>query len=129
MNQKLENYLSVGFFAFFGGVLRCLLTNLWSQTGTFVANVVGCFLLAALTYFFLQYREGRDWLATGLSTGFVGAFTTFSSFHLDTLKQLQEPNYQPALIYFFSSIIFGLLFAALGMYVGSELGKRLVGRA
>ncbi len=129
MNQKLENYLSVGFFAFFGGVLRYLLTNLWSQTGTFVANVVGCFLLAALTYFFLQYREGRDWLATGLSTGFVGAFTTFSSFHLDTLKQLQEPNYQTALIYFFSSIIFGLLFAALGMYVGSELGKRLVGRA
>ena len=129
MNQKLENYLSVGFFAFFGGVLRYLLTNLWSQTGTFVANVVGCFLLAALTYFFLQYREGRDWLATGLSTGFVGSFTTFSSFHLDTLKKLQEPNYQPALIYFFSSIIFGLLFAALGMYVGSELGKRLVGRA
>ena len=129
MNQKLENYLSVGFFAFFGGALRYLLTNLWSQTGTFVANIVGCFLLAALTYFFLQYREGRDWLATGLSTGFVGAFTTFSSFHLDTLKQLQEPNYQTALIYFFSSIIFGLLFAALGMYVGSELGKRLVGRA
>ena len=77
----------------------------------------------------MEFIDFSQWLTVGIGTGFVGAFTTFSSFHLDTLKQLQEPNYQPALIYFFSSIIFGLLFAALGMYVGSELGKRLVGRA
>ncbi|WP_127345814.1 fluoride efflux transporter FluC [Lactobacillus amylolyticus] len=129
MNSKLANYFSVGFFAFFGGALRCFLTNIWSQTGTFVANVSGCFLLAFLTYFFLQFREGRDWLATGLSTGFVGAFTTFSSFNLDTLKQLQSANSMPVMIYFFSSIIFGLIFAALGMYGGTKLGKRLAGEA
>lgn len=129
MNTKLINYLSVGFFAFFGGALRCMLTNLWSQTGTFIANVSGCFLLAFLTCFFLQFREGHDWLATGLSTGFVGAFTTFSSFHLDTLKQLQQAQSLPALTYFVSSIVLGLIFAWLGMYVGNELGKRLAGRA
>lgn len=129
MNKKVENYISVGVFAFFGGALRCYLTNLWAQSGTFIANVVGCLLLAFLTYFFLEYREGRDWLATGLSTGFVGAFTTFSSFHLDTLKQLQQSNSWPALTYFLGSIVFGLAFAALGMYVGSKLGKELAGRA
>lgn len=129
MNRKIINYISVGFFAFFGGALRCFLTNIWSQAGTFVANVLGCFLLAFITYFFLQFREGHDWLAIGLSTGFVGAFTTFSSFHLDTLKQLQSANSMLAMIYFFSSIILGLLFASLGMYFGDKLGKRLAGEA
>ncbi|RVU71521.1 MULTISPECIES: CrcB family protein [Lactobacillus] len=123
MSDKVKNYLSVGFFAFFGGALRCYLNNIWAQSGTFFANVTGCFLLAFLTYFFLEYREGRDWLATGLSTGFVGAYTTLSSFKLDTLKQLLEASYLPAVTYFLSSIVFGLLFAALGMLVGKKVGQ------
>lgn len=85
--------------------------------------------MAALTYFFIEYREGKDWLATGLSTGFVGAFTTFSSFHLDTLKQLQENNSTQAMIYFLGSIILGFFFAYLGMVVGKKIGKRLAGEA
>lgn len=129
MSNKLKNYISVGVFAFFGGALRCYLNLIWSTTGTLVVNVLGCFLLAALTYFFIEFREGKDWLATGLSTGFVGAFTTFSSFHLDTLKQLQENSSSQAMIYFFASIMLGFLFAYLGMVVGKKLGKRLAGEA
>lgn len=121
--DKLKNYLSVGFFAFFGGALRCWLNNEWAQSGTFIANVSGCFLLAFLTYFFLEFREGHDWLATGLSTGFVGAYTTFSSFKLDTLKQLLEASYTPALVYFLASIVFGLLFACIGMLAGKRVGR------
>ena len=107
MNKKLKNYISVGLFAFCGGALRAYLNVIWSQAGTFVANIIGCFLLAFLTYFFIEFREGRDWLVTGLSTGFVGAFTTFSSFHLDTFKQLESGMNNQALIYFFSSIFIG----------------------
>lgn len=129
MSNKLKSYISVGVFAFFGGALRCYLNLIWSTTGTLVVNVLGCFLLAALTYFFIEYREGRDWLATGLSTGFVGAFTTFSSFHLDTLKQLQENSSTQAMIYFFGSIILGFFFAYLGMVVGKKIGRRLAGEA
>lgn len=129
MSDKLKNYISVGFFAFFGGGLRCYLNLIWSTSGTLVANILGCFLLAGLTYFFIEFREGKDWLATGLSTGFVGAFTTFSSFHLDTLKQLQGNDSMQALIYFFASIMLGFLFAYLGMVVGKKLGKRLAGAA
>ncbi|MBD5430400.1 CrcB family protein [Lactobacillus sp.] len=124
---KLKNYISVGIFAFFGGALRCYLNLIWSTTGTLVANVLGCFLLAVLTYFFIEYKKVKEWLATGLSTGFVGAFTTFSSFHLDTLKQLQENSSTQAMIYFFSSIMLGFLFAYIGMVVGKKMGKRLVG--
>lgn len=123
MLDKLKNYVSVGIFAFFGGALRCYLNLIWSTTGTLVVNVLGCFLLAVLTYFFIEFREVKDWLAVGLSTGFVGAFTTFSSFHLDTLKQLQENSSTQAMVYFFASIILGFLFAYLGMIVGKKWGK------
>lgn len=129
MNNKLQNYLSIAFFAFFGGALRCWLNNEWAQSGTLIANVSGCFLLAFLTYFFLEFREGRDWLATGLSTGFVGAYTTFSSFKLDTLKQLLAGQSQAALLYFFSSIVLGLLFASLGMLAGKKIGQIFERRA
>lgn len=129
MNKKLKNYISVGLFAFFGGALRAYLNVIWSQAGTFVANIIGCFLLAFLTYFFIEFREGRDWLVTGLSTGFVGTFTTFSSFHLDTFKQLENGMNNQALIYFFSSIFIGFLFAYLGMITGKILGRKLAIRA
>ncbi|KOH02621.1 chromosome condensation protein CrcB [Lactobacillus johnsonii 16] len=129
MNKRLKNYLSVGIFAFFGGALRAYLNLIWSQAGTFTANIIGCFLLAFFTYFFVEYREGRDWLVTGLSTGFVGSFTTFSSFHLDTLKQLESGMNSQATIYFFSSIFIGFLFAYLGMLVGKRTGRKLAEKA
>lgn len=129
MNKKWKNYLSVGIFAFFGGVFRAYLNIIWSQSGTFVANIIGCFLLAFFTYFFVEYREGRDWLVTGLGTGFVGSFTTFSSFQLDTLKQLKNGMNSQAIIYFFSSIFIGFLFAYLGMIVGKSVGRKLAIKA
>lgn len=129
MDKRVKNYLSVGVFAFFGGAVRAYLNLIWSQSGAFTANIIGCFLLAFFTYFFVEYREGRDWLVTGLSTGFVGAFTTFSSFHLDTLKQLENGMNSQATIYFFSSIFIGFLFAYLGMLVGKITGRKLAEKA
>lgn len=129
MNRRLKNYLSVGIFAFFGGALRAYLNLIWSQAGTLTANIIGSFLLAFFTYFFIEYREGRDWLVTGLSTGFVGSFTTFSSFNLDTLKQLESGMNSQATIYFFSSIFIGFLFAYLGMLVGKRAGRKLAEKA
>ena len=129
MNKKWKNYLSVGVFAFLGGTLRAYLNLIWSQAGTITANVLGCFLLAFFTYFFVEYREGRDWLVTGLSTGFVGSFTTFSSFNLDTLKQLDNGMSSQAAIYFFCSIFIGFLFAHLGMVIGKRTGRKLTVKA
>lgn len=81
--------------------------------------------MAFLTYFFIEFREGHDWLVTGLSTGFVGSFTTFSSFHLDTFKQLENGMNSQAIVYFVSSIFIGFLCAYLGMIVGKKVGRKL----
>ncbi|MCH3904401.1 MAG: CrcB family protein [Lactobacillus sp.] len=122
MLVKFKNYLSIAIFAFLGGMARAALNAQLSFLGTFLGNIAGCLLLATLTYFFLEFNEFYDWLNLGLGTGFIGAFTTFSTFNLDTLKLFQAHHAIWAMTYFLGSIIFGFLFAYLGMNLGKKLG-------
>lgn len=123
MTAKFKNYASVAFFAFFGGMARVILNNSLSFWGTFFGNITGSLSLALLTYFFLEFEDFYEWLSVGLGTGFIGAFTTFSTFNLDTFKLFQTHHSIFALIYFFSSIIFGFLSAYLGIKLGQYVGK------
>ncbi|MCT7862492.1 MAG: chromosome condensation protein CrcB, partial [Lactobacillus crispatus] len=50
-------------------------------------------------------------------------FTTFSTFNLDVLKNMQANLPIEAVIYYFSSIIFGFVFAMLGMKIGKKVGQ------
>lgn len=128
MSEQVQKYASVAFFAFWGGASRYWLNANFSFYGTIAGNVAGCFLLAFLTYFFLTTGISNPWLNVGLGTGFVGAFTTFSSFKLDTLKLLLAGNNLSALLYFGCSIILGFLFAVLGKRCGLFLAQRVLRR-
>ena len=118
--MKISNYISIACFAFFGGMARYSLNAQWSFYGTFWGNIIGCFLLAFFTYFFMEFKDFRQWLTVGIGTGFVGAFTTFSTFNLDILKNIQAGLPLTALIYFLSSIIFGFIFFCPNFPVSSE---------
>lgn len=125
VSKKLKDYFSVAFFAFLGGAVRCYFNLLWSMYGTFIANIIGSFVLALITYFLIEYKHVSQWLKTGLTTGLVGAFTTFSTFQLDTLKLLQSNYWFNGCLYFMLSIILGFTFAYLGMQVGKSWGKKV----
>lgn len=127
MTTKLVNYISIAFFAFFGGMARAVLNANFGFYGTFWGNILGCFLLAFFTYFFLEFKNFYQWLTVGIGTGFVGAFTTFSTFNLDILKNIQANQPVAAVAYFLSSIIFGFLCAFIGMKAGKKVGQ-LVGK-
>lgn len=126
--DAVKNYLSVAFFAFWGGLARYSLTEAFSFYGTVIANLLGCFLLAFLTYFFLRKASTRAWLNAGLGTGFVGAFTTFSSFNLDAFKLLLGGQSLGALLYFIGTIAAGFLFAWAGKQAANLAADKLLER-
>ena len=53
------------------------------SNGTLIANLTGCFLLSLLTYYIIEKEFLSNWINVGLGTGFIGAYTTFSSFTMD----------------------------------------------
>lgn len=123
--DKIKNYISIFIFAFLGGVSRYLLGVHFADMGTIIANVSGCFILAFLTYFFIEFKSLAQWLTVGLGTGFVGAYTTFSSFNLDMLKQIQAGLDVKVLVYFVSSVGLGLIFVIVGMQLGKLAASKL----
>ncbi len=83
--------------------------------GTFVINLTGCFamgLFANLSQGQLVpfHPELRLWLLTG----FLGSYTTFSSYELDSAQLLLHRNVQTEQIYWLGSLFLGLMSLRLG---------------
>ena len=89
--------------------------------GTFVINISGCFVIG-LVLTMLDDRLGLSpaW-REALAIGFVGAFTTFSTFEYETLRAVQHGQAATALTYVVSSVVLG--FAAV--WAGATVGRVL----
>ncbi len=116
--------LSVMFFGFWGGILRYFF-GVWFQfNGTIMVNLIGCFSLAFLTYFFLAYKKVSGWFTIGLGMGLVGSFTTFSTFNLDLLKLALAHQNTYLIFYLLLSVFGGLALSFCGYWFGTKTGKR-----
>jgi CrcB protein len=82
--------------------------------GTLVVNVMGCLLIGILTYF-TEYRGAltADTRAM-LMSGLLGAFTTFSSFSLETINLFSAGEYWAASGNLLANNGFGLMAVWLG---------------
>jgi fluoride exporter len=88
--------------------------------GIFVVNITGAFLIGVMTEA-LEPRFEDSWVRLAVVTGFLGAYTTFSTLSLDTYRLLELGHTGQA---FFNA--FGTLFAGLlAVWVGLEVGKAL----
>lgn len=83
--------------------------------GTLAVNVIGS-LLIGMMYVLISERMAlsEQWRAV-LIVGYLGAFTTFSTFSLDALLLAQEGFLLQALAYIVSSVLICLLCAWLGI--------------
>jgi fluoride exporter len=106
-----------------GAVLRFLVDRTVARRisgafpyGTFVVNVSGAMLLGVLAGLALSPH-----LALLLGTAFVGSYTTFSTWMLETQRLGEERQVWPAVANIVVSLVVGLTAAAFGMWLGIRI--------
>ncbi len=89
--------------------------------GTMTANITGSLLMGLLYVLFLERLAGNEELRLALTTGFLGAFTTFSTFSVETLILFETGMTTRAMINILATVTLCLLAAWLGMKLGRML--------
>ena len=89
--------------------------------GTLVVNIVGCLLLGGIAEYALTHLSIPPEWRIGITTGFLGAFTTFSTFAWETARLIQEGEWERASIYLAVSLIGGLLAIFCGMKIADRI--------
>ncbi|MFJ7975214.1 fluoride efflux transporter CrcB [Peribacillus sp. JNUCC 23] len=113
------NVLAVMIGGFLGAVCRYALgvwipTNHGFPLGTLLINLFGCLFLGWFLTFMDQKKRIRPEFTLIIGTGFIGSFTTFSTFSVETIHLFQEGLIFLALLYVLTTTILGLLLAYLG---------------
>lgn len=131
MNIRYPLAISIG--AIFGAVSRFYGTELakvifgkdFGFYGTFWINVIGCFLIAyILTLANENIREISPELRLMTTTGFCGAFTTFSTYGLETKGFLDKGDITTLLLYFVGSAIVGMVGIQFGVLAARKSAKK-----
>jgi CrcB protein len=95
--------------------------------GTFVVNVSGAFLLGILLAV-LARRPGPRLAKPLVATGFLGAYTTFSTFAVELVTLVDDEHVPMALVYATTTVAVGLGVAALGHRLGCSRVARRAGQ-
>jgi CrcB protein len=85
---------------------------------TFWTNVSGSFLLGFALVLLLERFPPRRLLRPFLTTGILGAFTTMSTFQVETALLVKDGHRTTAAVYGIASLAAGLALAYLGMVAG-----------
>lgn len=120
----MRTILAIGTAGALGALARTLLGILVPASsgfpvGTFVANIAGTFILCFLVEKALQWTLTNKTTYDAITVGFLGAFTTFSSFSYETFVLLQS-DIGMALLYSGSSLAAGLFAGAFGFRLGGR---------
>ena len=82
--------------------------------GTLIVNLTGCFLIA----FVMEAAAARSWTETtrlAITVGFLGGFTTYSSFNFETTRLAQTGILSGVSAYVLATLVGGLAAGILGM--------------
>ena len=89
--------------------------------GTFSVNIIGSLLIGFLFGFFSLNGELDDKLKFLVFIGFLGGFTTFSSFALENMKLINDGLISTSLLYILLSNVVGIGLAFSGYFAGLKL--------
>jgi CrcB protein len=129
-DPALRNPIAISLGAIAGALSRYYLTLWFSQRfgtafpyGTFFINLTGCFVMGFFVTLTLE-RVATIPLEVRLmvTTGFLGAYTTFSTYGLESLNLLRTGSYLAFSFYWAGSAILGVICVQLGVIL-ARLGK------
>jgi len=89
--------------------------------GTLVVNVVGSLLMGLLYELFLQRLSVSPEVRAVLLVGFLGAFTTFSTFSIETINLIEQGYLVKAIVNVLASVILCVLAAWVGLQIARQL--------
>ncbi|MCL4310382.1 MAG: fluoride efflux transporter CrcB [Actinomycetota bacterium] len=121
----MENILVIGTGGFFGAASRYAIAfwigERWGRSfplGTLVINVSGSFLIGLLMYLLSEKLLVNPLWRSLLVIGFLGAYTTFSTFEYETGNLLNDGELLYAAINIVASVLCGLVALKLGELLG-----------
>jgi len=118
----MQNVLVIAFGGALGAMSRYGLgfwiSSRWNQgfpLGTFIINITGAFLLGFLNILFVEKLTISPLWRLGIGIGFLGSYTTFSSFGYEVIMLLERGSLLTAGLYTLLSVIIGFIGVALGV--------------
>lgn len=110
-----------------GAVLRYLLNQMLAGVfapfplATFFINVTGSLSIGFLFALFAAKSNLDENWQLFLIVGFLGAFTTFSTFELETFQLFRDKNYPTAFLYAASSVLVGFAGVLAGVWLARKI--------
>ena len=122
----MKKYFYIGILGAFGAIARYVVEKApfslpfyYFPINTLIINLLGCFLLAFIIELSYERKIISPALRLGITTGFLGAFTTFSTLCKEVSDLLTMTKWGTAGLYIISLLVLGFL----SIYAANKLAK------
>ncbi|MDR1116004.1 MAG: fluoride efflux transporter CrcB [Tannerella sp.] len=102
---------------YLGSVYSCKIFHTGFPAGTFLVNILGCFIIGLLIGLAEHQHTLNDNHRLLFITGFCGGFTTFSAFSSESLKLFETGNLLLGVFYIAISVLTGISAVWLGIWL------------
>ncbi len=122
-------YFFIAIFAILGAFARygqsIVVQNVLGRSFPFATlsiNILGSFLMGFLFFETLERINLSPELRTGILTGGLGAYTTFSTFSLESLNLIENGEMVKAGLYIGASVVLSIAAALFGAFLSRNMG-------
>jgi len=129
----MRKYIYIGIGGTLGAISRYLFHGIHiynfgenAPINTLLINITGSFIMALILTVAFEVWNFDANIRLGITTGFLGAYTTFSTLCKETVGLMNQGLYFSAISYIFLSTMLGLLAVYFGIVLAREVISKLV---